>query len=423
MIGLSVYILADTLFIANGVGEAGLTALNLALPVFTFILGIGLLVGIGGATWYTILRAQGKEQSATSVFNHALILGVIISLVLIGIGLIGSDWISKVLGADPLVIDMTSIYIKVILLFAPFFIFNNMLVAFIRNDNNPKLAMAGMFVGSFANILLDYIFIFTFDMGMFGAALATGVTPLVSLGLLSFHFKTVQNTLSLQKIKWEIFIFWKMCTLGISAFITEISSGVVLLVFNIIILRIAGNTGVAAYSIIANVAFVVLAIFTGMAQGIQPIVSHLFGLGKFREMKRIFIYGVMLSVLTATILYLIVFSTSDQLIGLFNKDNSETLASIAQLGLTIYFMGFFFAGFNMIAIAYLSAIEQAGIAFRLSIIRAFVLIVPIILVLAYLFEMRGVWLSFVVTEAVTSCIIIWQLIRFNQKNKKGVLLF
>ncbi|SDC07577.1 putative efflux protein, MATE family [Pelagirhabdus alkalitolerans] len=418
MIGLAVYILADTIFIANGIGEIGLAALNLAIPIFTLISGIGLLIGIGGATWYTILRAQEKEQSATSVFNHALTLASLLSLVFVVLGAIFSEELARLSGANDETLILTQTYLQVILLFSPFFIFNNMLVAFVRNDKNPKLAMTGMFVGSLFNIVMDYILIFTFEMGMLGAAIATGSTPIVSLMILSFHFKTPLNTFRIQKIQWHLHVFLKTIALGISAFITEISSGIVILIFNFVILRISGNIGVAAYGIIANISFVVIAIYTGMAQGIQPIVSHLFGLGHYRDMRRILQYGVIVSLLLAFTIYLFVTLGSDPLIDLFNRNQNPDLHGMAEEGLMIYFIGFFFAGFNMISIAYLSAIERAGIAFKLSIVRSFVLIVPIIIVLAQWLMMTGVWLSFVLTEAIMMGIIIWQIAREKKKDKR-----
>ncbi|WP_067841794.1 MATE family efflux transporter [Amphibacillus sediminis] len=418
MIGLSIYILADTLFIANGVGEVGLAALNLALPVFTVMSGIGLMLGIGGATWYTILKAQGKRQSATNVFNHALILGTILSGLILLLGLVGSDYLSHLLGADAETLPLTNSYLKVIMLFAPFVIFNNLLTGFIRNDQNPKLAMLGMLVGSLANILLDYLFIFSFDMGMLGAALATGATPIISIMILSIHFKSPKNSLTLQKITWKVRVFTKIASLGISAFITEISTGVVILVFNMVILSLAGNVGIAAYGIIANIAFVVVAIFTGMAQGIQPIVSYLFGQLKYDEMKKILRYGITFASLLTIIIYGTLTLGSDTLIGFFNRDNNLALTEIAQTGIYLYFIGFIFAGFNIIAIAYLSAIEQPRTAFWLSTLRSFVLIIPVIFLLSLLLDMTGVWLSFVVTEALTSSIVMWQLYVQQHRNWK-----
>lgn len=407
MIGTSVYVLADTLFVANGIGETGIAALNLALPMFSLIQGLGFMLGVGGATWYSILRAQNKQEEATKVYNHTLIFAGTLSLIIFLFGLFGSETIAQLLGANHATAEMTNTYLKVIMLFSPSFIFNNLLVAFIRNDKNPKLAMSAMLLGSLLNVVFDYIFIFPLGMGMFGAALATGATPIFSILLLSIHFKSDVNTLRFEKVKIKLARLGRILILGVSSFITEMSSGVVMLVFNIIILGITGNVGVAAYGIIANIAIIAVSIFTGVAQGIQPIISHLFGLKKQTDLKRSLSYSLITILLLGTFIYLVVGLGSHEIIGFFNRDNNPVLADIANRGLLIYFVGMLFAGFNMIAIACLSAVEQAGIAFRFSIIRSVLLIVPLAFVLAHFFDMTGVWLSFVLTEGITAGFILW----------------
>lgn len=406
MIGTSGYVLADTLLVANGIGEMGLAALNLALPLFTIINGLGFLFGIGGATWYTILRAQDKHKKATDVFNHTLAFAGLLSLFIVLLGLFGTESITRLLGGDHETYAMTNTYIKTIMLFSPFFIFNNLLIAFIRNDGNPKLAMAGMLLGSFGNVVFDYIFIFPLNMGMFGAALATGFTPLLSIALIIRQFKQERNTLKIQKVKIKIKRFGKIISFGISAFLTEISTGVVMLVFNTLILGLTGNIGVAAYGVIANLAMIALSIFTGIAQGIQPIISHLFGLGRLKDLKKTLTYGIVTSLGLSTLSYLIIFFGSDTIVSLFNRDNSTVLANIAQTGLLIYFIGMFFAGINIIAIASLSAVEQGETSFRLSLLRSVILIVPIAYMFANIFGMNGVWFSFVTTEALVFILIL-----------------
>lgn len=419
MIGTSVYVLADTLFVANGIGETGIAALNLALPMFSLIQGLGFMLGVGGATWYSILRAQNKQEEATKVYNHTLIFAGTLSLIIFLFGLFGSETIAQLLGANHATAEMTNTYLKVIMLFSPSFIFNNLLVAFIRNDKNPKLAMSAMLLGSLLNVVFDYIFIFPLGMGMFGAALATGATPIFSILLLSIHFKSDVNTLRFEKVKIKLAKLWRILTLGVSSFITEMSSGIVMLVFNIIILGIAGNVGVAAYGIIANIAIIAVSIFTGVAQGIQPIISHLFGLKKQTDLKRSLSYSLITILLLGTFIYLVVGLGSHEIIGFFNRDNNPVLADIANRGLLIYFVGILFAGFNMIAIACLSAVEQAGIAFRFSIIRSVLLIVPLAFVLAHFFDMTGVWLSFVLTEGITAGFILWHFYQiWNQRLDK-----
>lgn len=414
MLGTSFYVLADTLFIANGIGETGIASLNLALPMFSFIQGIGFMLGVGGATWYSILRAKNKHKEATKIFNQTIILGATLGLLFVLFGLFSSETITRFFGADQQTFAMAHTYTKVIMVFAPFFIFNHMLVAFIRNDQNPKLAMFSMILGSVSNVVLDYVFIFLLDMGMLGAALATGGTPIFGLILLSFHFKSVKNNLHFIKVKIKLKSLWTIIKLGISSFVTEMSSGIVMLVFNILILGITGNLGIAAYGIIANIAIIAIAIFTGIAQGIQPIISHLFGANKLQELKRTFMYGMITTVLLSTLMYLVISLESDLLIGMFNRDQNPVLAEIAKTGLLIYFVGMFFAGFNIIAIASLSAMNQATIAFKFSILRSIILIIPLAFLLANSFDMTGVWASFVATEVITSCLIIWQLFRVNK---------
>ena len=199
MIGLSCYILADTFFVARGIGADGLTALNIAIPIFNFINGLGLMLAMGSATKYAILKTQNKNDEANTVFTNALIYILIISLIFISIGILFTKNIVFILGARDEIHAMTNIYIKVILLFSPMFMLNNVILAFVRNDNHPKLAMLAMLMGSLFNIVFDYIFIFPLNMGIFGAVLATGFSPIVSILILSVLFIKKENTFYIVK--------------------------------------------------------------------------------------------------------------------------------------------------------------------------------------------------------------------------------
>ena len=188
MIGLSCYILADTFFIARGIGSDGLTALNIAIPIFNFVNGIGLMLGMGSATKYAILKAQNKNNEANIIFTNSLIYILIISVLFIAVSIFFTSHIAYILGARDNIHTMTNIYIKMILLFSPMFMLNNVLLGFVRNDNHPRLAMIAMLMGSLFNIVFDYIFIFLFNMGIFGAVLATVFSPIVSILILSILF-------------------------------------------------------------------------------------------------------------------------------------------------------------------------------------------------------------------------------------------
>ena len=413
MIGLSCYILADTFFVAKALGATGLAALNLSISAYSVINGTGLMIGIGGATRYSILKSQNEDREANKVFATCVKLGVLIGVIYAIIGIFGSKSLASILGADDSTLNMTKTYLTTIMCFAPFFIMNNIMLAFVRNDNNPNLSMIAMLVGSFSNIILDYVFIFPFGMGIFGAAFATGLAPIISLITLSIHFVKRKNKfryISTRIIKSTASDIFR---LGLSAFITEVSSAVVLITFNLVILNINGNLGVASYGIVANIALVGIAVFTGIAQGIQPLISHSYGLKNNEELKKIQKYAIFTSLSIATLIYITMFFNADSVIELFNSDQNLEIAQIAKTGIQIYFLGFFFAGINIVMAMYLSATEKTKVAFIISISRGCIIIVPLVLVLSNIWKMNGVWLSFVLTEFIVT---IFAFILVNSKN-------
>ena len=412
MIGLSCYILADTFFVARGTGSEGLAALNIAIPIYNFINGIGLMIGMGSATKYAILKTQNKNHEANIIFSNALIYIVIFAALFIITASFFTGKIAYMLGARDNVHTMTDIYLKVVLFFSPMFMLNNLLLGFIRNDNHPKLAMFGMIMGSLFNIVFDYVFIFPFNMGIFGAALATGFSPIVSMLVLSVLFIKKENTFCIVKPSINFKKFFETVSLGISFLITEVSSGFVMIAFNIVILNIAGNIGVAAYGIIANIALVIIAIFTGTGQGIQPIISSNFG--NIKNINKIYKYALILSSFIAIIVYIITTVFANEITSAFNKDNDIELQKIAVKGLYLYFTAFIFVGYNIITCVYFSAMDKAKPSFIISMLRGFILIMPSIFILSSIFNMTGVWLSFPTAEILTS---IFSFIFFI-RNKK-----
>ncbi len=402
MIGLSCYILADTFFVSNGLGVQGLTALNLSISIYSFINATGLLIGIGGATKYSIYKAQHKDNKANIIFTNSIKIGTLFGIFFLLIGLLASSKLSSLLGADENIFNMTNTYLKTLLCFSPFFILNNIFIAFIRNDGNPKLSMTGMLIGSLSNIILDYIFIFPLNWGgMFGAAFATGLAPIISMCILARHYIKKKNNFHFHKSKLSIKQITYIFSLGISSFITEIASGIILIVFNLLILSISGNIGVAAYGIVANLALVAISIFTGIAQGTQPLLSENFGQGNNKKILQLFKYAVYASLAVSVVLYFLVVIFNNQLVEMFNKDHIEILSKTASNGLIIYFAGFFFAGINIITSAVLSSINEPKYAFTISILRSGCIIVPLALFLSYLFKMTGIWLSFPLSEIMT----------------------
>ena len=253
-------------------------------------------------------------------------------------------------------------------------------------------------------IALDYLFMFPFSMGMSGAAIATGLAPVISMGVLSLHLFSKKSTLSILRCRWSLREAISILSPGVSSFITELSSGIVLMVFNLVILSLAGNTGVAAYGIVANLALVVTAVFTGIAQGLQPLASRSYGAGDGNALKLVFRYGAMLSIVLSVCIYAGANTYWQGIIAIFNSEGSQDLVPIARRGIQLYFAGFLFAGVNIVSAAFLSAVVETGKAFCISIVRGCLAIIPLAFLLPGIWGMDGVWLSFVLAEA-AACVV------------------
>ena len=406
MVCFSSYILADTFFIANALGSNGLAALNFSIPIFSLLQGFGLMIGIGGATKYTILKSKGEDHEANSIFTLSLIAGFFIAVFFVAIGVFFTTPLAKMLGADADTLPLAAPYIQTVLYFSPFFMLSSILTAFIRNDDNPKLAMSAMVTGSLSNIVLDYIFLFPLSMGMFGAALATGLSLVLGVCVLSLHFWKKKNKFGLYKCKIQIWKIMDFSLLGSSALISELSFAIVLIAFNLVILKIEGNIGVAAYGIVANIAFVALLIFTGVAQGIQPLISKGYGTSDNVLVEQILKYAIALVLLLAFAIYGILNLYSTVIVAAFNSEADTTLALLAANGIRVHFIGLIFAGVNIVAAAFFSAIANAKTALIIATLRSGVLIIPAVIILSTILKMDGVWISFVLTELIVSVLSI-----------------
>jgi len=418
MLGMSGYILADTFFVSSRLGSDGLAALNLAISVFGFINGLGMMLGIGGATRYAICKAREDDREANASFTLSLVAGIGAGVVLVLFGLLFSRPLAGLLGAEERILPMCAVYLRTAFLFAPFFILNHILVAFVRNDGSPKLAMTAMLVGSLSNIVLDYLFLYPLNMGIFGAALATGTAPIIGIAISSIHifsgrsqFKAVPTGLSLRKMA-------AVAGLGIAAFINEFSSGITLVVFNLLVMHAAGTIGVAAYGVVANLALVVLSVLTGIAQGSQPLLSHAYGMQDLSVVRRVYHMALLLASALGLLALGAALLFPTQLVSLFNSEGNAALQAIAEPGLKLYFIGFLFVGFNFVSAALLGATEQAGASFRVSFFRGCLGIVPAACLFAFLFGMTGIWLAFPAVELVT----LFLSVRLGRRALAGVAL-
>ena len=410
LLGTSCYILADTYFIAQAAGPDGVTLLNLCLPIYNLIFAFGSMIGLGAATRYAILRAQGDAR-AQRYFSNAIFSVCILAVPFMLVGIFRPDGLLRLMGGDADIVALGMNYARIFLMFTPFFMCNYVVASFVRNDGDPSLAMVATLSGSLFNVVFDYIFIFPMGLGLPGAALATAISPILSIAVCSAHFIKKSNTITFVRKAPSVRLLAQSCQLGISGFVGELSSGVTTTVFNFLLLRLAGNVAVAAYGVVANFALVATAIFNGVAQGAQPLVSQCYGKNEMAGARKLLLLGCGTALGLAALLYGVVFGYTDALTALFNSENSALMAEFAHSGMRIYFVGYFFAGCNIVAAGYLGAVNRPAEASITSLCRGMVAIVVCSLVLSALFGMNGVWAAFPVSEAITLALTVFLLKR------------
>lgn len=398
MLGVSLYVLGDTMLVGRGLGAPGLTALNIAIPMINVLNAFGLMFGIGGATLISKALGEGKPGEADRLFTKALALCVGAGFVITLLSLFFLDELCLFLGASPASFPMVKDYLGTYLSFAfPFILFSGATVL-VRNDRGSRLVMVAMLAGSVFNVLFDYIFIFPLGMGMRGSALATGLAPCLGLAILSFHYLMRNNHLNLSAGCLSLRDFFRVVSAGLAGFVLELSSGIIIFAFNAVILGLDGDRGVSGYSIVANLSLLIVAVFQGISYGVQPLISFHEGAGDQPMLRKVFRLGMW----TALGLGLFFFALGQlfprALASLFITGD-EAILRYTVPAIRLYFIAFLFMGPCIVWTMKYQARNQVLISLALSLLRGLALLLICLYALSALFGMKGVWLALAVTEA------------------------
>ena len=243
---------------------------------------------------------------------------------------------------------------------------------------------------------------FLISMGMFGAVIATSMAPLISMAVLSMHKISGRQQFFLKKIRFSSTMITDVLRIGIPSLITEVAAGIVMIIFNMLILGIEGNIGVAAYGVIANLALVFSSVYTGIAQGVQPLISEGYGKNETRQVKTMYRYALITLSAISIVIYGLCFSLAEPITIIFNSERNEVLQKIAVEGMKLYFMAVPFIGFNIVTSVFFSAIEKVLPAQSISLLRGIILMVPMSFLLAAVGGMTRIWLTVPVTEGIVT---------------------
>lgn len=413
-LGLSLYVIIDTLFISIAAGALGLATLNIVLPIFSLFNATGLLLGVGGATIFSLNKVlhYGRVKDLFSeLMTFAAVFGTLVAVLLT----IFTRPVVDFLGADAQTRQMAITYLRIAAWSGPLYMCSYISVNFIRNDNNPTLTMKATLTETLAVILIDWFFIFGCGLKIEGAALAVLFSPMISLLVLTRHRHFAGRQLTLHWQRPQLKLLARAAKLGVAAALNELSNGVSIYFFNHMLLQLANNYAVAAYGVISNTAIVVLAIANGVALGVQPIASREFGEGHLANVTQALKRGSLITLALAAINFTILMVFKTPIIALFNTDHSAQLAAFANTGVPIYFTGIFFIAMNLMMILFLTAINMPRASFALSLLRGYAILLPAILLMAQFFGINGVWAAVPFTEGVVFVIGITIIIQRLRK--------
>lgn len=416
MIGLSLYIFFDTMFVGQGVGSEGLAALSIAIPMYNVYNAIGLLLGVGGATVLSIYIGEGNNRKANEAFTLSVLFNIILGIILTIIQVIYIDEICYFLGASEELFPLVKEYLYIMAMFTWAFMLSGTMVAMVRNDKNPKLAMWAMLTGSISNIFLDWLFIIVFNMGMTGAIVATVISPLITLSIISLHFIKKLNTIKFVKVGFSFSFMMRIIKNGLASFILEFSSAIVIFAFNGTMFKLIGPLGLSAYSIVANINLICAAVFTGIGQAVQPIISVNYGAKNTKRINGSLKLTLITSAIFGVIFYIIGMVMPRAIVQIFNKDNME-LMNITVRGIKIYFTAFLVMGLNITMVSYYQSIEKSKISIIASLSRGVIFILAGLLILPKFLSVDGAWITVTFAEAITLVLNMAYLF----KNKKQLL--
>ena len=416
---MSIYTLTDAIVIGKGVGADALAALSFTTPLLCILMATGILFGVGGSIQMSVFRGLGNESKANRFFTISFFSLAIISIMLWVTYSYGMNYIVKLMGVSDDLFPYVISYMRYMDYFIPFVVFSNYVAIFIRTDNDPNRAMAGVIIGGILNIILDIVFVFPLQLGIGGAALASALGMVLQVIIGASHFISKRNQLKFvvpHNIAKSVI---RIIANGIPSFFNEFANGFIVLLFNIQILKYCGSTALAVYSVISNCVILFNSMFTGVGQSIQPIVSMNYGAKNINR-----IYDIKRMAYVTILIMGIVFSLSGILFpkgisSIFLKVNDE-IEQISNYGIRLYFIAFLPLGINLLSSYYLQSILKTKKSLVISILRNIILSGFGIIVFPLIFGKNSLWVVIPFVEIVVLCISIVFLGQ-SRRNLYGIL--
>ena len=416
MLSNSIYCIVDIYFVSAGSGSQGLAAMNICMPVFTILSCVGLLFGVGGATIMSISQGSGDMNTRNKAFSVSVFMMLIVGLMFSVFGVLFRKEFAYLLGSDDQLLPLVLEYLTPVMCSALPFVLMYSLSVLLRADNNPKLAMAALMVGNISNIILDYVFVSVFHMGIFGASVATSIAPVLSLIAASFHFILRKNTVHFKLRSFDPKVIGRILSVGIGSGIMELSAGAIIFMFNSAILNLGGEVYLAAYAVITNIAYVFKGLLNGFAQAAQPLISTNFGSGIIKRCSKSLRVCLIYSSVFCIVCYGIITVVPGFIVSFFSNGDTN-MEAIASKGMIMYFSSLLFTGINTMLMYFFQSIEQGRKSLLLAVCKGFLFVTLGLWILTSLMGVEGVWYAVLFGEVLTFIIALPMVLRSVKKLK------
>lgn len=416
MVFTSIYGVVDGYFVSNFVGKTPFAAVNLIMPFLMIIGGVGFMIGTGGSALVAKHLGEKDENQARRVFSMMMILTLILGVSISVLGIIFADKMALLLGADIEMLDYCVTYARTCLIFNTMFMFQNVFQSFLVTAERPKLGLVVIVAAGCTNMLLDFLFIAVFQLGVVGAALATGLSQTVGglLPLIFFLRKSNGSKLHMVRTRLELRPVLQACSNGASELMTSISSSVVSMLYNHQLLTLAGENGVSAYGVLMYVSFIFAAVYIGYSIGTAPIVGYNYGAQNHAELRNIRVKSMRSMLIGGVIMVSLAELLAPVLAGIFVGYDKE-LFDMTVHAFRLFSFTFLLSGFNIWCSSFFTALNNGAISAAVSFLRTLVFQLAAVLILPIFFKLDGVWFSVAFAEV---CAFIISVIFLIAKRKK-----
>lgn len=420
MVVNGLYNVVDRIFIGNipGVGPLAIAGVGVTMPIMTIILAFGMLIGIGTVTSVSIKLGQGKKEEAEKLIGNAIALSVIIGLIISVVGLLFGDQILQSFGASPESLEYAKAYINIILMGCIFNIIAFVMNCSIRGDGNPKLAAIIMIIGCGTNIILDALFIFGFNMGIQGAALATVISQiLTAVWGLAYYMKGKSNLkFTKSSLRLEKKLVKEIVAIGCAPFAMQIAASLIQVISNNALRVHGGDLAIAAMATITSIAMMLLMPIGGLTQGAQPIIGYNYGAEKYDRATKTFNICLLIATIALGIAWVFIQTFPEAVVSLFSSD--PELVNITVNGLKKYLVVLFFIGIPYMGANYMQSIGKAKEAMLLSLLRQVIILIPLVLILPNFMGLDGVWFAQPIADIIATVVTVIVVRREFKSYKK-----